>query len=306
MSEAYFDSIEQVEEELAKAHYIADRALATVIFLAHRLQKPLFLEGEPGVGKTEVGIIMAKLSDTELIRLQCYEGLDASTALYEWNYPKQLLHIRLEEQERKGKEEIERRIYGSEFLIKRPLLQAILSSNERPPVLLIDEVDRSDEEFEAFLLEILSDFQITIPEIGTLKARKRPMVVVTSNRTRDVHDALKRRCLYHWIEYPSFEKEYRIVATRIPQIEEHLAKQVAHFMRKIRTVNFLKKPGISETLDWANALITMEKKHLDEQVVSETLGCILKYQEDIKRFTEEIWGDGARRSEFLEGVEWDG
>jgi MoxR-like ATPase len=189
MPEAYFDSIEQVEEELAKAHYIADRALATVIFLAHRLQKPLFLEGEPGVGKTEVGIIMAKLSGAELIRLQCYEGLDASTALYEWNYPKQLLHIRLEEQERKGKEEIERRIYGPEFLIRRPLLEAILSSNERPPVLLIDEVDRSDEEFEAFLLEILSDFQITIPEIGTLKARKRPMVVVTSNRTRDVHDA---------------------------------------------------------------------------------------------------------------------
>jgi MoxR-like ATPase len=306
MSEAYFDSIEQVEEELAKAHYIADRALATVIFLAHRLQKPLFLEGEPGVGKTEVGIIMANLSGAELIRLQCYEGLDASTALYEWNYPKQLLHIRLEEQERKGKEEIERRIYDPEFLIKRPLLQAILSSNERPPVLLIDEVDRSDEEFEAFLLEILSDFQITIPEIGTLKARKRPMVVVTSNRTRDVHDALKRRCLYHWIEYPSFEKEYRIVSTRIPQIEGHLAKQVAHFMRKIRTVDFLKKPGISETLDWANALITMEKKHLDEQVVSETLGCILKYQDDIKRFTEEIWGDSARRSEFLEGVERDG
>jgi MoxR-like ATPase len=303
MPEAYFNSIEEVERELAKAHYIADRALATVIFLAHRLQKPLFLEGEPGVGKTEVGIIMAKLSDTELIRLQCYEGLDASTALYEWNYPKQLLHIRLEEQERKGKEEIERRIYGPEFLIKRPLLQAILSSNERPPVLLIDEVDRSDEEFEAFLLEILSDFQITIPEIGTLKARKRPMVVVTSNRTRDVHDALKRRCLYHWIEYPSFEKECRIVATRIPQIEEHLATQVAHFMRKIRTVDFLKKPGISETLDWANALITMEKKHLDEQVVSETLGCILKYQDDIRRFREEIWGDSARRSEFLEGVE---
>jgi MoxR-like ATPase len=303
MPEAYFNSIEEVERELAKAHYIADRALATVIFLAHRLQKPLFLEGEPGVGKTEVGIIMAKLSDTELIRLQCYEGLDASTALYEWNYPKQLLHIRLEEQERMGKEEIERRIYGPEFLIKRPLLQAILSSNERPPVLLIDEVDRSDEEFEAFLLEILSDFQITIPEIGTLKARKRPMVVVTSNRTRDVHDALKRRCLYHWIEYPSFEKECRIVATRIPQIEEHLATQVAHFMRKIRTVDFLKKPGISETLDWANALITMEKKHLDEQVVSETLGCILKYQDDIRRFREEIWGDSARRSEFLEGVE---
>jgi MoxR-like ATPase len=271
-----------------------------VIFLANRLQKPLFLEGEPGVGKTEVGAVMARLFDTELIRLQCYEGLDASTALYEWNYPKQLLHIRLEEQEKQGKEEIERRIYAPEFLIKRPLLQAILSANAKPPVLLIDEVDRSDEEFEAFLLEVLSDFQITIPEIGTIMAKQRPMVVVTSNRTRDVHDALKRRCLYHWIDYPSFEKEYKIITTRIPQVEEHLARQVAHFMRKIRGVDFLKKPGISETLDWAYALIIMERKGLDEQVVKETLGCILKYQDDIRRFTEEIWSDGKKRAEYLE------
>jgi MoxR-like ATPase len=299
-TDSYFESIEEVAEELGKALYIADRALATVIFLAHRLQKPLFLEGEPGVGKTEVGAVMARLFDTELIRLQCYEGLDASTALYEWNYPKQLLHIRLEEQEKKGKEEIERRIYAPEFLIKRPLLQAIMSSNAKPPVLLIDEVDRSDEEFEAFLLEVLSDFQITIPEIGTIRAKKRPMVVVTSNRTRDVHDALKRRCLYHWIDYPSFEKEYKIITTRIPQMEEHLAKQVAHFMRKIRGVDFLKKPGISETLDWAYALITMERKYLDEQVVHETLGCILKYQDDIRRFTEEIWFHGETRAEYLE------
>jgi len=299
-TDACFESIEEVAEELAKALYIADRALATVIFLANRLQKPLFLEGEPGVGKTEVGAVMARLFDTELIRLQCYEGLDASTALYEWNYPKQLLHIRLEEQEKQGKEEIERRIYAPEFLIKRPLLQAILSANAKPPVLLIDEVDRSDEEFEAFLLEVLSDFQITIPEIGTIMAKQRPMVVVTSNRTRDVHDALKRRCLYHWIDYPSFEKEYKIITTRIPQVEEHLARQVAHFMRKIRGVDFLKKPGISETLDWAYALIIMERKGLDEQVVKETLGCILKYQDDIRRFTEEIWSDGKKRAEYLE------
>ena len=297
---AYFESIEEVAEELAKALYIADRALATVIFLAHRLEKPLFLEGEPGVGKTEVGAVMARLFDTELIRLQCYEGLDASTALYEWNYPKQLLHIRLEEQEKKGKGEIERRIYAPEFLIKRPLLQALLSADAKRPVLLIDEVDRSDEEFEAFLLEVLSDFQITIPEIGTIRANKRPMVVVTSNRTRDVHDALKRRCLYHWIDYPSFEKEYKIITTRIPQMEEHLAKQVAHFMSRIRGVDFLKKPGISETLDWAYALITMERKELDEQVVKETLGCILKYQDDIRRFTEEIWSDREKRAEYLE------
>jgi MoxR-like ATPase len=298
-TESYFGSIEQVAEELAAAHYIADRALATVLFLAHRLQKPIFLEGEPGVGKTEVGIVMASLFNTQLIRLQCYEGLDASTALYEWNYPKQLLHIRLEEQKKTGKEEIERLIYGEEFLIKRPLLEAILSSNEKAPVLLIDEIDRSDEEFEAFLLEVLSDFQITIPEIGTLKANQKPMVVVTSNRTRDVHDALKRRCLYHWIDYPSFDKEYRIVTTRVPKIEAKLAKQVTHFMQQIRTLDFFKKPGVSETLDWAMALINMQKKYLDEEVVRETLGCILKYQDDIKRFTAEIWADQERRAEYL-------
>jgi MoxR-like ATPase len=298
-TESYFESIEQVAEELAAAHYIADRALATVLFLAHRLQKPVFLEGEPGVGKTEVGIVMASLFNTQLIRLQCYEGLDASTALYEWNYPKQLLHIRLEEQKKTGKEEIERLIYGEEFLIKRPLLEAILSSDEKAPVLLIDEIDRSDEEFEAFLLEVLSDFQITIPEIGTLKANQKPMVVVTSNRTRDVHDALKRRCLYHWIDYPSFDKEYRIVTTRLPKIEAKLAKQVTHFMQHIRNLDFFKKPGVSETLDWALALINMQRKYLDEEVVRETLGCILKYQDDIKRFTTEIWADQERRAEYL-------
>jgi len=300
ITENHFESIEQVSDELAEAHYIADRALATVIYLAHRLQKPVFLEGEPGVGKTEVGLVMACLFDTQLIRLQCYEGLDASTALYEWNYPKQLLHIRLEEQGKRGKEEIERLIYGPEFLIKRPLLEAILSSNEKAPVLLIDEIDRSDEEFEAFLLEVLSDFQITIPEMGTISAKKKPMVVVTSNRTRDVHDALKRRCLYHWIDYPSFEKEYGIVTTRLPEIEANLAKQVTHFMQKIRTVDFLKKPGVSETLDWANALITMERKYLDKDVVQETIGCLLKYQDDIKRFNEGIWVDAEQRAQYLE------
>jgi len=230
MMEDRFKSIEEVSSKLAEARYIADRALATILFLASRLQKPVFLEGEPGVGKTEIGVVMASLFDTKLIRLQCYEGLDASTALYEWNYPKQLLHIRLEEQGKRDKEEIERLIYGPEFLIRRPLLEAIFSSNEKAPVLLIDEIDRADEEFEAFLLEILSEFQITIPEIGTLSAKKKPLVVVTSNRTRDVHDALKRRCLYHWIDYPSFEKEHRIVTTRLPGIEASLAVQVASFM----------------------------------------------------------------------------
>jgi MoxR-like ATPase len=297
----HFESIEQVVAELADADYIADRALATVLFLAHRLEKPIFLEGEPGVGKTEVGIVMARLFKTDLIRLQCYEGLDASTSLYEWNYPKQLLHIRLEEQGKKGKEAIEQAIYSPEFLIKRPLLEAILRSEERPPVLLIDEIDRSDEEFEAFLLEVLSDFQITIPEIGPIKAKNKPMVVVTSNRTRDVHDALKRRCLYHWIEYPSFEKEYRIIMARLPGIETRFAEQVTGFMQKIRAVDFLKKPGISETLDWAQALMVMHRRHLDEELVVETMGCILKYQEDIKTLLQLIEDTNDFSAQFLTG-----
>ena len=295
----HFESIEQVVGDLEGARYISDRALATVIFLSHRLEKPIFLEGEPGVGKTEVAIVLSRLFDTKLIRLQCYEGLDASTSLYEWNYPKQLLHIRLEEQGAREKEKIEEIIYSPKFLIKRPLLDAILWSEEKAPVLLIDEIDRSDEEFEAFLLEILSDFQITIPEIGTIKAKKKPIVVVTSNRTRDVHDALKRRCLYHWIEYPSFEKEYNIIMTRIPGIEAGLAGQMTRFMQKIRTVDFLKKPGISETLDWVQALMTMHREHLDEEVVLETVGCFLKYQEDIKRFKTEIWADQGERAAYL-------
>jgi MoxR-like ATPase len=298
---AHFTSITQVVDELSSQNYIADRALATVLFLAHQLEKPIFLEGEPGVGKTEVALVMARLFETELIRLQCYEGLDASTALYEWNYPKQLLHIRLEEQKQRNRQEIERIIYGPDFLIKRPLLEAILRSDEKAPVLLIDEIDRSDEEFEAFLLEVLSDFQITIPEIGTLTAKKKPMVIVTSNRTRDVHDALKRRCLYHWIDYPSFEKEYRIILTRFPGIEARFAEQLTRFMQRLRTLDFLKRPGVSETLDWARALMAMHRDHLDEGVVLETLGCILKYQEDIKRFRDEIWGDDAERSAYLHG-----
>ena len=295
----HFNSIEHVVTELGDAHYIADRALATVLFLAHRLEKPIFLEGEPGVGKTEVGIVMSRLFDTDLIRLQCYEGLDATTSLYEWNYPKQLLQIRLEEQSKRGKEDIEQIIYSPKFLIKRPLLEAILRSEQKAPVLLIDEIDRSDEEFEAFLLEVLSDFQITIPEIGTIEAKKKPLVVVTSNRTREVHDALKRRCLYHWIEYPSLEKEYQIIMTRLPGIEGRFAKQVARFMQEIRKVDFLKKPGISETLDWAQALMAMHRHYLDEDVVMDTLGCILKYQEDIQKFKEEIWSDPGVREAYL-------
>jgi len=294
-----FEDIDQVVQELGKAQYIADRALATVLYLAHRLEKPIFLEGEPGVGKTEVAVVMARLFQTDLIRLQCYEGLDAATSLYEWDYPKQLMHIRLQQEGSSNPEEIEQAIYSLKFLIKRPLLEAILRSDENPPVLLIDEIDRSDEEFEAFLLEILSDFQITIPEMGTIKARKRPMVIVTSNRTRDVHDALKRRCLYHWIDYPSFEKEYAIIMAKVPDIESRFAEQITRFMQRIRQVDLLKKPGISETLDWAQALLALHKDYLDEAVVLETLGCILKYQEDLKRFREEIWTSHEQAAAFL-------
>lgn len=295
----HFQSIEQVVSELADAKYISDRALATVLYLSNCLEKPIFLEGEPGVGKTEVAIVMARLLNTELIRLQCYEGLDASTSLYEWNYPKQLLHIRMCEQDAGRHKDIDRLIYSPSFLIKRPLVKAIEHSDGKVPVLLIDEIDRADEEFEAFLLEVLSDFQITIPELGTIKARRKPIVMITSNRTRDVHDALKRRCLYHWIEYPSFEKEYKIVMTRLPGIESAFAEKIARFMQKIRSVDFLKKPGISETLDWAQALIIMQKSALDAEVVSETLGCIFKYQEDIKRFKDDIWCDPDQRTAYL-------
>lgn len=295
-----FKSIDQVVERMSEAGYVADKALGTVLFLAHSLEKPLFLEGEPGVGKTEVAIVMSRIFHTKLIRLQCYEGLDATTALYEWNYPKQLLHIRLQEQGGLSKTEIERAIFSEKFLIKRPLLEAIQMSEDRPPVLLIDEIDRSDEEFEAFLLEVLSDFQITIPEIGTIRARKRPMVVVTSNRTRDVHDALKRRCLYHWIDYPSLEKEYQIIMKHLPTINAEFALQVAAFVQRLRGEDLLKRPGISETLDWARALMTMEVFELNGEIVLETLGCLLKYHEDLKKFREEIWGEKEKRRAYLE------
>ena len=296
---SHFNSIEHIISQLARARYISDRSLATVLYLADHLEKPVFLEGQPGVGKTEVALVMARLFNTDLIRLQCYEGLDATTALYDWNYPKQLLQIRLEEQSQKDKGEIEQIVYSRRFLIERPLLEAILRSGEKPAVLLIDELDRADEEFEAFLLEILSDFQVTIPEIGTLSAKTKPFVVITSNRTRDVHDALKRRCLYHWIEYPDFEKEYQIITTKIPDIENQFAKQIAAFMQQIRNVDLLKKPGISETLDWVQALMMMHKSHLDEAAVLETLGCILKYHEDIKKFKEEMWADHEQRAVFF-------
>ena len=282
-----FDSIENLQEELRKQNYIADRTLATTLYLSTAMKKPIFLEGEAGVGKTDVAKVLAQITDSKLIRLQCYEGLDVNTSLYEWNYAKQLLRIKMEEGSKRAREALEETIFSSEFLIARPLLEAIQDGNEKSPVLLIDEVDRSDEEFEAFLLEVLADFQISIPEIGTITAKHKPYVILTSNRTRDVHDALKRRCLYLWIDYPTFEKELEIVTVKMPGIGESLARQICNFMQGFREVDFYKKPGIAETLDWASALVTLHKKDLDSDAVNETLGAIFKYQEDVIRAKEE-------------------
>jgi MoxR-like ATPase len=279
-----FTSIEEVQRLMEAQSYIADRALATTLFLAIKLEKPIFLEGEAGVGKTEVAKVLARILQSRLIRLQCYEGLDANTALYEWNYSKQMLKIKLEEGGGRSRDELEHIIFGEEFLLKRPLLDAIMSDGATPPVLLIDEVDRSDEEFEAFLLEVLSDFQITIPEIGTIKAERRPFVILTSNRTRELHDALKRRCLYLWLDYPTFEKEYQIVRTKIPGIQQALAEQICTFMQKLRQISFYKRPGIAETLDWAQALLHLNQAGLVPETIRETVGCILKYHEDVEKF----------------------
>jgi MoxR-like ATPase len=279
-----FTSIEEVQRLMEAQSYIADRALATTLFLAIKLEKPIFLEGEAGVGKTEVAKVLARILQSRLIRLQCYEGLDANTALYEWNYSKQMLKIKLEEGGGRSRDELEHIIFGEEFLLKRPLLDAIMSDGTMPPVLLIDEVDRSDEEFEAFLLEVLSDFQITIPEIGTIKAERRPFVILTSNRTREIHDALKRRCLYLWLDYPTFEKEFQIVRAKIPGIQQTLAEQICKFMQKLRQITFYKRPGIAETLDWAQALLHLNQAVLVPETIRETVGCILKYHEDVEKF----------------------
>lgn len=281
------ESIEDVEKRFAEQGYITDRTLATTIYLSLALGKPIFLEGEPGVGKTEVAKVMSKILDTELIRLQCYEGIDASTALYEWNYPRQMLELRLEEARGTDKEEIGRNIFREEFLLKRPLLTAIQAEEKHRPVLLIDEVDRSDEEFEAFLLEVLSDFQITIPEIGTVRAKQVPFVVLTSNRTRELHDALKRRCLYLWIDYPTYDKEMDIVRSRVSGIGDELTRQVCGFMQLLRNRDFYKKPGVAETIDWALALMAMKMDELDAATVDATLGCVLKYKEDIEKIQED-------------------
>lgn len=277
-------SIDQVQAALAEHHYVSDRSLTTAIFLALKLRRPLFLEGEAGVGKTEVAKVLANLLDTQLIRLQCYEGLDINSAVYEWNYTDQLLQIRLMEAAGEINLESARRdLFSMEYLLKRPLLQAIDPNQGKSPVLLIDELDRADEEFEAFLLEVLSDFQITIPELGTIKAPEPPIVIITSNRTREIHDALKRRCLYHWIDYPSFEKEYGIVLRKVPSAPQKLAEQVVAFVQELRREELFKLPGVAETLDWITALVALDQESLTEEIVNDTLGTLLKYRDDIQQ-----------------------
>jgi MoxR-like ATPase len=280
--------IKKIQEQMEAADYVTDAPIATSVHLALVLGKPLLIEGHAGVGKTEVAKVMARMLGTNLIRLQCYEGLDAATALYEWNYQKQLLHIRLGEQSNsRPLTEKEHEIFSEPFLLRRPLLQAI-SQPDQSPVLLVDECDRSDEEFEAFMLEVFSDWQVTIPEIGTIKATHPPHVVLTSNRTRELSDALRRRCLYLWIDYPSLEKEVRIVELKVPGINHRLATEISHFMEALRRVRLSKVPGVAETLDWAQALVSLHADHLDERLVAETLGVVLKDAEDIKRFRAEV------------------
>lgn len=282
-----FRSIDEVFRALKRQKYICDRRLATVIYLAFQMEKPLLLEGEAGVGKTELAKALSKALDRRLIRLQCYEGLDSNTAVYEWNYTKQILRIKLAEAHQQGLDDL-KNIFDEEYLIQRPLLEAIRGEADGKHVtLLIDELDRADEEFEAFLLEVLSEFQITVPEIGTLKAKTKPLVVITSNRTRELHDAIKRRCLYHWIHYPSLEKEYEIVTTKVPQIAEELALKICTLMQQLRQMDFYKRPGVAETLDWVHALLLLNRDRLDAETVEETLGCLFKYQEDMERVEKE-------------------
>ena len=280
------DPIKRILDSLESESYIADAAIATSLYMAQTLERPLLIEGRPGVGKTEIANVMARLLDTRLIRLQCYEGLDVSTALYEWNYAKQMLWIKLDERSGRSAEERERQIFSEPFLLRRPLLAA-LTEPDKSPVLLIDEVDRADEEFEAFLLEALSDFQVTIPEIGTIQAKRRPLVILTSNRTRDLSDALRRRCLYLWIDYPDLDKELRIVRSKVGGIEDRLARQVVRFVDNARRAGLDKVPGISETLDWARAMVALHADRLDRDIAQRTLGAIIKDADDLERFRAE-------------------
>jgi MoxR-like ATPase len=291
------NSIDSTLDLLAKADYIADRSLATVLYLALRMGRPLFVEGEAGVGKTEIAKVLATTLGRRLIRLQCYEGLDVSAAVYEWNYGAQMIAIRLVEVEGEGdRTRIEHDVFSERFLIKRPLLQALEPDPSGPPVLLIDEIDRTDEAFEAFLLEVLADFQVTVPELGTVKAAHPPIVVVTSNRTREVHDALKRRCLYHWVGYPNAERELKILRAKVPGIAKKLSEQVVAFVQTLRKEDLFKSPGVAETLDWAGALTELNVIALDPTIVSDTLGVLLKYQDDIARL------DGTKVKALLDEV----
>ncbi len=294
------EEIKKIQAMMEAADYVTDPAIATSVHLGMVLKKPLLIEGPAGVGKTEVAKVMARMLGANLIRLQCYEGLDAAQALYEWNYPKQILHIRLEESTDHTMQQKEAAIFSEPFLIRRPLLQAI-SQDGSPPVLLIDECDRADEEFEAFLLEVLSDFQVTIPEIGTIKAVHPPYVILTSNRSRELSDALRRRCLYLWLDFPGFEKEVRIVTRKVPGVNERLARQISRFMESLRGLRLSKVPGVAETLDWAQALSSLHAAHLDEELVAETLGCVLKDADDMKRFKRELASSGLARFVPAEG-----
>jgi len=277
-------SIDETIGLLARADYVAERGLATAVFLALRLGRPLFLEGEAGVGKTEIAKVLAQSLGRRLVRLQCYEGLDIASAVYEWNYTRQMIEIRLAEAEGvKSREGLSQDIFSERFLIRRPLLQALEGDLGAAPVLLIDELDRTDEPFEAYLLEVLSDFQVTIPEIGTIKARQPPIVVITSNRTREIHDAVKRRCLYHWVDYPSAERELDILRRKVPGAPERLSREVVDFVQRLRAMDLFKLPGVAETIDWSKALVALDQVVLDPRLVDDTLGALLKYQDDIGR-----------------------
>jgi len=279
------ESIEATQEMLSKGDYVADRSLATALYLALKLGRPLFLEGEAGVGKTEIAKVLSEMLDRRLIRLQCYEGLDVSSAVYEWNYSRQMIDIRISEAAGdRDREQIEKDIFSEEFLIKRPLLQALEADlSGLPPVLLIDELDRTDEPFEAFLLEVLSDFQVTIPEIGTITADKPPLVIITSNRTREIHDAIKRRCFYYWVDYPDSTRELEILAVKVPNADKDLSRQIVAFVQRLRNMDLFKLPGVAETIDWTNALVQLDKIDLDPETVNDTLGTLLKYQDDIEK-----------------------
>jgi MoxR-like ATPase len=292
-------SIDETWALLQGADYVADRSLSTVLFLALKLGRPLFLEGEAGVGKTEIAKVLSKALGRRLIRLQCYEGLDVAAAVYEWNYAGQMMAIRLAEAGGSvDRDTLESDLFSERYLVKRPLLQALEPDPSGAPVLLIDELDRTDEAFEAFLLEVLSDFQVTIPELGTIRAEHPPIVIITSNRTREIHDALKRRCLYHWVDYPDAERELAILKSRVPDAPARLSKEIVGFVQAIRKEDLFKAPGVAETLDWASALVELDAVALDPSLVSDTLGVLLKYQDDIRKM------QGSRAKEMLDKV-WD-